>query len=68
MPYWLVPTASTFMLNNTSYRNVENMNGDVIFPRGASDQRKLGHNGYCHLLHFDIDNQYSQSHHFDIEN
>ena len=32
------------------------MNGDVIFPRGASDQRKLGHNGYCHLLHFDIDN------------
>ena len=34
-PYWLAPTASTFILNNTSYPNVANMNGDVIFPRGA---------------------------------
>ena len=34
-PYWLAPTASTFIMNNTSYPNVANMNGDVIFPRGA---------------------------------
>ena len=34
-PHWLAPTASTFILNNTSYPNVANLNGDVIFPRGA---------------------------------
>jgi hypothetical protein len=34
-PHWVAPTASTFILNNTSYPNVANMNGDVIFPRGA---------------------------------
>ena len=39
-PYWLAPTASTFILNNTSYPNVANMNGDVIFPRGAHPIRE----------------------------
>lgn len=34
-PHWLAPTASTFILNNTSYPNVANMNGDLVFPRGA---------------------------------
>ena len=34
-PPWIAPTASTFILNNTSYPNVANMNGDIIFPRGA---------------------------------
>ena len=28
-PYWIAPTASTFILKNTSYPNVANMNGDV---------------------------------------
>ena len=34
-PHWLAPTASTFILSNTSYPNVANMNGDPVFPRGA---------------------------------
>ena len=34
-PHWIAPTASTFILNNTSYPNVANMNGDLVFPRGA---------------------------------
>ena len=32
---WIIPTESTFILNNINYPNVENMNGDVIFPIGA---------------------------------
>ncbi len=39
-PHWLAPTASTFILNNTSYPNVANMNGDVVFPRGAHPIRE----------------------------
>lgn len=34
-PHWIAPTASTFILNNTSYPNVANMDGEVCFPRGA---------------------------------
>ena len=34
-PHWLAPTASTFILSNTSSPNVANMNGDPVFPRGA---------------------------------
>ena len=34
-PPWIAPTASTFILNNTSYPNVANMNGEIVFPRGA---------------------------------
>lgn len=34
-PHWMAPTASTFILSNTSYPNVANMNGEVTFPRGA---------------------------------
>ena len=34
-PYWIAPTASTFILKNTSYPNVANMNGDFCLPRGA---------------------------------
>ena len=39
-PHWLAPTASTFILNNTSYPNIANMNGDVVFPRGAHPIRE----------------------------
>lgn len=34
-PSWIAPTASTFILNNTSYPNVANCGGTVEFPRGA---------------------------------
>lgn len=34
-PPWMAPTASTFILNNTSYPNVANMNGEIQLPRGA---------------------------------
>ena len=34
-PYWIAPTASTFILKNTSYPNVANMGGAVEYPRGA---------------------------------
>ena len=34
-PYWMAPTASTFILNNTTYPNVANMNGEIQLPRGA---------------------------------
>ena len=39
-PHWLAPTASTFILNNTSYPNIANINGDVVFPRGAHPIRE----------------------------
>jgi hypothetical protein len=34
-PSSIAPTASTFILKNTSYPNVANMNGEINFPRGA---------------------------------
>lgn len=34
-PFWIAPTASTFNLNNTSYPNTANFDGNFSFPRGA---------------------------------
>jgi len=34
-PHWIAPTASTFILGNTSYPGVANTGGGVQFPRGA---------------------------------
>lgn len=34
-PHWIAPTASTFILKNTSYPNVANMGGEIQYPRGA---------------------------------
>ena len=34
-PSWIAPTASTFILGNTSYPGVANMGGTLEFPRGA---------------------------------
>lgn len=38
-PPWIAPTATTFNLNNTSYPNIANMNGEVALPRGAHPTR-----------------------------
>jgi hypothetical protein len=34
-PHWIAPTASTFILSNTSYPGVANTGGSLKFPRGA---------------------------------
>lgn len=34
-PFWIAPTASTFILNNTSYPGVANTGGNLRYPRGA---------------------------------
>ena len=34
-PAWIAPTASTFILGNTSYPGVANMGGSLRYPRGA---------------------------------
>jgi len=34
-PYNIAPTASTFLLKNSSFPNVANLNGEYSFPRGA---------------------------------
>ena len=34
-PHWIAPTASTFILSNTTYPGVANTGGSLKFPRGA---------------------------------
>lgn len=34
-PHYTAPTASTFLLKTTSFPDVANMNGNILFPRGA---------------------------------
>lgn len=38
-PHYTAPTASTFLLKTTSFPNVANLNGDILFPRGAHPLR-----------------------------
>jgi len=37
----IAPTASTFILKNTSFPNIANINGEFSFPRGAHPIRGL---------------------------
>jgi hypothetical protein len=38
-PHDIAPTASTFLLKNSSFPNVANINGAYCFPRGAHPLR-----------------------------